>query len=29
MSEIRQQLHRMDLMQETVMMVLDALEGAD
>jgi hypothetical protein len=29
MSEIRQQLRRMDLMQETVTMVLDALEGAD
>ncbi|WVZ92552.1 hypothetical protein U9M48_038603 [Paspalum notatum var. saurae] len=28
MSEIRQQLHRMDLMKETVGMVLDALEGA-
>ncbi|KAL6858806.1 hypothetical protein ACP4OV_017808 [Aristida adscensionis] len=29
MSEIRQQLRRMDLMKETVAMVLDALEGAD
>uniref|UniRef100_A0A0A9BR30 Glabrous enhancer-binding protein-like DBD domain-containing protein n=1 Tax=Arundo donax TaxID=35708 RepID=A0A0A9BR30_ARUDO len=29
MSEIRQQLRRMDLMKETVSMVLDALEGAD
>ncbi|XP_062191314.1 LOW QUALITY PROTEIN: GLABROUS1 enhancer-binding protein-like 1, partial [Phragmites australis] len=29
MSEIRQQLLRMDLMKETVSMVLDALEGAD
>ncbi|PUZ51838.1 hypothetical protein GQ55_6G222500 [Panicum hallii var. hallii] len=28
MSEIRQQLRRMDLMKETVEMVLDALEGA-
>lgn len=28
MSEIRQQLHRMDLMKVTVGMVLDALEGA-
>jgi len=28
MSEIRQQLQRMDLMKETVGMVLDALEGA-
>ncbi|KAF8769496.1 hypothetical protein HU200_006532 [Digitaria exilis] len=29
MSEIRQQLRRMDLMKETVAMVLDALEGSD
>ncbi|KAL6661632.1 hypothetical protein ACP70R_001016 [Stipagrostis hirtigluma subsp. patula] len=29
MSEIRQQLHRMDLLKETVTMVLDALEGAN
>jgi hypothetical protein len=28
MSEIRQQLQRMDLMKDTVGMVLDALEGA-